>query len=158
LWDVQARTQRLLLQASFAPIRVAYSPDGKMLVTASGWNTSRGKGSVKVWDMTTEAPKVVCEVPQSFGVTFSPDSKLLATCSSRAVKIWNVPSGEPKATFDSLNSSVESAAFLADGKALVLGGRDRTIKLWEIGSGATSTVGVHLGTIFSLTFCPKDGL
>src|SRR5262249_11503188 len=92
------------------------------------------------------------------GVTFSPDSKLLATCSAGGVRIWNVPSGELKATFDSLNSSVESAAFLADGKALILGGRDRTIKLWEIGSGATSTVGVHLGTIFPLTFCPKAGL
>jgi WD40 repeat protein/serine/threonine protein kinase/tetratricopeptide (TPR) repeat protein len=158
LWDVATRQRRLTLQASFAPIGVAYSPDGKMLVTASGWSTSRGKGSVKVWDMTSEPPRVLCELSHSLGVTFSPDSKLLATCHFRDVKVWSVPSGELKATFDSLNSRVESAAFLADGKTLALGGADRAVKLWEFGNGSTRTVGVHLGTIFPVVFSPKAGL
>ena len=58
-WDVEARKLRLTLPAHSAPtIALAYSPDGKMLASGAGWNTSRGPGGVKVWDVTSEPPRM----------------------------------------------------------------------------------------------------
>ena len=105
LWDVGARKQRLTLQADSAPtVALAYSPDGKMLAAGAGWNTSRGPGGVKVWDVTSEPPRIVFQGGFSHCAAFSPDSKLLATCHGTGVKVWSVPSGELKATLVPGNS------------------------------------------------------
>ena len=69
-----------------------------------------------------------------------------------------MPSGEPKATFESPDSSVNSVAFSADGNTLVLGCHDRTVKLWEFATGATRTVGVHLGPVNAVAFFPQGDL
>src|SRR5262249_34419729 len=134
----------------------AYSPDGKMLVTGAGWNTSRGPGGVKVWDVTSEPPRIVFQAPNSGFAAFSPDSKRLATSSGSGVNVWSVPSGEPQATVESPGTN--SAAFSADGNALALGCHDRTVKLWDCASGATRTVGVHLGAVKAVAFLPQSDL
>ena len=76
----------------------------------------------------------------------------------RGVKVWSVPSGELKATFESPDSAVDSVAFSADGNTLVLGCHDRTVKLWEFATGATRTVGVHLGAVNAVAFFPQSDL
>ena len=60
--------------------------------------------------------------------------------------------------FDSPSSSVKSLAFSADGNTLVLGCHDRTVKLWEYATGATRTVGVHLGQVHDVAFLPQGHL
>ena len=166
LWDVEPRRRRLTLPAHSAPtIALAYSPDGKMLATGAGWSTSRGPGGVKVWDVTSEPPRIVFQAPDSLYAAFSPDSKLLATChygsakeGNPGTKVWSVPSGELKATFESPGSNVNSVAFSADGNTLVLGCLDRTVKLWEFASGATRTVGVHVGAVKAVAYFPQSDL
>jgi WD40 repeat protein len=69
-----------------------------------------------------------------------------------------VPSGELKATLKQPGSQVGAVAFSADGKALVLGGGDRTVKLWELATGATRTVGAHLGPVNAVAFFPNSQL
>jgi WD40 repeat protein/serine/threonine protein kinase/Flp pilus assembly protein TadD len=159
LWDVGARQRRLTLQAHFAPtVALDYSPDGKLLATGAGWNTSRGPGGVKVWDVTSEPPRIVSQVSPSIFVAFSPDGRLLATCHFQGVKVWSVPSGELKARLDSFKTRVESVAFSADGSTLAFGGGDRTVKLWDFGSGATRTVGAHLGSVDAVAVVPQGDL
>jgi WD40 repeat protein/serine/threonine protein kinase/Flp pilus assembly protein TadD len=158
LWDVRARKRRLTLAAHGAPtVALAYSPDGKMVATGAGWDTSRGPGGVKVWDVTLEAPGIVFQAPHGVFVTFSPDSKLLATCW-HGVKVWSVPSGVLKATSEPPGSPLESVAFSPDGHTLALGCSDRTVKLWDFASGTIRTIGVHLGAVNAAAFFPQGDL
>src|SRR5262249_26981045 len=155
LWDVAARKRLMILDHSALADALAYSPDGKML--AIGSPSSRSV-SVKVWDVTSQSPQKVFEAPPGGCAVFSADGKLLAACKGRDVKVWRMPSGEPDASFESPDSSVSSIAFAADGNTLVLGCHDRTVKLWAFATGATRTVGVHLGPVHAVAFFPQGDL
>src|SRR5581483_7467849 len=56
------------------------------------------------------------------------------------------------------SSGVESVAFSADGKTLVLGCHDRTVKLWDYSTRATRTVGIHLAAVNAVAFVPQSDL
>jgi WD40 repeat protein/serine/threonine protein kinase/tetratricopeptide (TPR) repeat protein len=158
-WDVSARKRRFKLPALSAPtLALAYSPDGKLLATGQGWKQPDMPGGVKVLDVTSEPPRLLFQGELVISAAFSPDSKLLATCKGAAVKIWSVPAVELKATFASLTSGVESVVFSADGKSIIFGCHDRTVRLWEFASGATRIVGVHLGGVQAVAIVPKSDL
>jgi WD40 repeat protein len=75
-------------------------------------------------------------------LAFSPDGKTLAV-ADRTVQRWDVarreridPIKDP--TYDTWSESIDCLAFRPDGKALAYGW-DRAIKIWDLGSGQTST-------------------
>src|SRR6266852_5992098 len=66
-------------------------------------------------------------------VAFSPDGKLLATASAdKTGKLWDVESGEVKATLSGHTDCVCAVAFSRDGKTLATGSFDQTAKLWDV--------------------------
>ncbi|MBV6341240.1 WD40 repeat domain-containing protein [Candidatus Magnetobacterium casense] len=67
-------------------------------------------------------------------VSFSPDGKILASCSyDETIKIWNIPSGDLLRTLK--GHEMCSISFSPDGKFLASGSCDSTIKIWEMPSG-----------------------
>jgi DNA-binding beta-propeller fold protein YncE len=104
--------------------KVAYSPDGKRLATASTDKTS------KVWDAETGKELLTFRGHSNFvfDLVFSSDSKRIATASAdNTVKIWDAENGQELLTLDCYAGDV---AFGPDGKhlAAICSG---TVKIWD---------------------------
>ena len=78
---------------SEAVLNVAFSPNGKLLASASGDTT------VRMWDLNTECPEATYEGHKGWVlyVTFSPDGKILASAGmDNNVLLWDVETGKQK--------------------------------------------------------------
>lgn len=118
---------------------VAFSPDDEILATASWdhsimlWNTSTGKKIGAIKDAHEEG---------IWSIAFACCGKVLATAGQDGlVKIWNIEKlpldgstekAAPILTLSRHQGTVHAVHFTADGKHLLTGGRDGTIRLWKL--------------------------
>jgi WD40 repeat protein len=163
LWDLSAGTE---IRSVTAPTdgtvfnKIAFSPDGALVAITSYdetdnvflWNTSSGV-------LTTLAG----HVDQGFGVSFSPNGKLLATASQDGTAIlWDVATGKALRTFQGHRGGVQDVAFSPDGQRLATASIDRTVMLWDVTTGnRLVTLYGHTdgdgytGQVWSVTFSPN---
>ncbi len=134
LWDVahRARTGKPLTSNALRnPIRLAFSPDSSMLAVGDR------SGSVVVWDFTQgESTVLRGHENEVWGLSFSPDSALLASAGSFDGKVilWDVAGeGNPiGAPLTAHQKGVSSVAFLGSREKLASGGWDGKIVIWQI--------------------------
>jgi len=68
-----------------------------------------------------------------------------------SVKLWHLPDGELKATFDRHKDHVWCVAFTPDSKKLASASRDGTVMVWDVNSAAPlKTLTGHVGSIWGL--------
>jgi WD40 repeat protein len=126
---------------------VAFSPDGKQVVSGSRDNT------VRLWEVESgrELRRLISHVGDVQSVAFSPDGKQVVSGSSdETVRLWEVESGKELKVLKVRQGTVWCVAFSPDGKRIASASQDGKIKLWEVESGLllyTLHGGLSLDTI-----------
>jgi WD40 repeat protein len=158
IWEAESGALKQKL-TGFADrvVALAFSADGKLLATGGGPATEDGE--VKIFDMTAGA-KQIMEIKATdpknnhsdtvFGVSFSPDGKLLASCGAdKFIKVFAVvpiPADPAKKTeeiaagkfiksFEGHTHHVLGVGWSPDGKLLASCGADNVIKIWDYEKG-----------------------
>ena len=136
---------------SSSVISVAFSPDGKTIVTGSL------DGTIKLWNLQGEVIESLKGHRNGVNsVAFSPDGDNIASVGNDGtVKLWNLQGKEIK-TLTGHTGSVNSVAFSPDGDTIASVGNDGTVKLWNLQGKEIKTLTGHRSTVYSIAFSP-DG-
>jgi WD40 repeat protein len=135
---------------------VAFSPDGRWLVTGS---YDRG---VRVWRTSdgTLARTLSGHQGTVWSVAVSPDGERVASGGEdRNVRLWRLADGAPLRTLTGHTLNVWSVAFSPDGRLLGSGSFDHTVRLWRVDTGALArTLTGHSEAVVGIAFDPVGGL
>jgi WD40 repeat protein len=153
---IDPHLERYLPLGRLAAGPVAFSPDGRRLVTAS-------LKSILVWDLATGRRLAVLPVPsgQVTRLAFAPDGKTLAAATeASSIMLWAVDNGRPMpASAEKISVKGERLALSPDGKLLVLGGEDGALTLWDIAAADPSAPGPPARRrVTSVAFSPDGRL
>jgi hypothetical protein len=149
LWDVPTWRPRATLRGHSDRVTFwAFSPDGKMLATAS-WDET-----VRLWEVATGKPRATWKsgIHTVTVLAFSPDGKILATGGGRPVqfgertpgliRLWHIPTGKEVRTFKADEWTVCWVTFSPDGKLLAVWAMLRWFTIWDM-SEITKSLSGH---------------
>jgi WD40 repeat protein/tRNA A-37 threonylcarbamoyl transferase component Bud32 len=154
-----ARPEFSLAADSLEALCVAFSPDGRWLATGGI------QGEVRVWDLQThQAEWTFSSRSLVHCLAFSPDGSQLASGGSSRIDLWDTktkPAAEgkprPLLSLQGHTGKILALAFSPDNPLLASASSDRTIKLWDLGSGdETQTLRGHEDGVTGVLFTP-DG-
>ena len=152
LWDAITSQQIAIMEHQLHWVwAVAFSPDSRLLATASGDKTAA------LWQVPTGQRWARLRHGGLVGaVAFSSDGGLLATASDdETSRLWEVGSGREVAVLRHVGP-VRALAFSPDGALLATAADDRTARLWEVPTGKQTAQLHHHGGVWTLGFSP-DG-
>ncbi len=143
LWDAVTGALRRRQNPGDTPLEaVAFSPDGER-IAAVGQDQK-----VRLWEAATGELLLKLDAPKGWGLglAFSPDGRTLVTAAEQdvqgfnagaavqghPVRVWEVATGLERARFEGHQGTAHAAAFSADGTAVLTGGADGCVFLWDL--------------------------
>jgi WD40 repeat protein len=133
LWDVRTRTKIAALEHDALVWSVAFSPDGRWLVS------THTDGAILIWNVV-ERQRVANLSEHSgavYAVAYSRDGERIAsTGEDSSIIIWNAATGHKEAVLIGHKSRANGVAFLPDGKQIISCGFQEPLILWDSAQGA----------------------
>ena len=154
-WRLCHRDRVTLLDHQDVVTSVAFSPDGKLLVSTAA------NGTVKLRDPATghELASLGRFAESVSTAAFSPDSKNLAILDvGGRITLWDVAKKEKRATAPGQDRLVTCMAFSVDGTTLAIGGQTDAVTLWNTTTGKSTTLQGSHGWVNAVAYSPDGKL
>jgi WD40 repeat protein len=137
---------------------ISYSRDGAYFVAASGIPGLYGVATICKASDGTIVKQLKGHRDAVYDARFSPNGKLLATCSyDRQILLWQIASGMQIRALSGHNGAVFELAFSPDGSILASASADATAKIWSVKTGERlDTLGQPESDQYAVAFSP-DG-
>lgn len=115
---------------------VAYCREPEQILTGSR------DGSIRRWNRVDAKVLLRWFPHESYAgkIRVSPDGERALSYGARLLAESILATGEPRLKWERHSGSVNSVAFMPDGKHVVSGSSDGTLRVWDIASGATARV------------------
>jgi WD40 repeat protein/predicted Ser/Thr protein kinase len=156
IWDAATgRVQATLANPTGGAFRsVAFSPDGRALVTGSQ------DGTARVWDLGTGRVRLTLKGQSGTVscVAFSPNGRALATAhNDGTVKLWGPDRGKERGTLEGHGRGFLFVVFSPDSRLLATASFDKTARLWDAETcKELAVLRGHTGWVTAAAFSP-DG-
>jgi WD40 repeat protein len=163
LWHVGALDLIDILHKHNGVVRcAAFTPDGRMLATGGD------DRKILFWDLMQRQVAIALSLDDTaaHSLVLSRDGETLVTGSYRKIKVWrtlpqtgvtSLKDAQPLHTLMGHSHIVRSLAMSADGKMLVSGSWDQTIKVWHLETGELiHTLKGHRDRVYAIALSP-DG-
>lgn len=126
LWDVGAkRTHKSFKGHQKAINSLCFSLDGRLIISGSK------DGSIRIWEVADGTSRIL-NYDHGISVSISPNGRLVAASSSRGIiRIWDVVTTRLLEELEKHGDHVH-VAFTPDGKGLVTGSTEKTLKYWDV--------------------------
>jgi WD40 repeat protein len=154
VWNAETGAEILTIKERIRPITsVAFSPDGKRIVTGSGSGTPAAarvvgapppSGELQLWDAVTGQDIRTIKDPTRivYDVAFSADGKFIVSVSRNGsayelgeVHIWDAETGQQVFTPERRTTSTTCGTFSPHGKRIASGSPDGTVRVWDFQTG-----------------------
>jgi WD40 repeat protein len=165
LWDVASGGWLRSMHTSdvkSAPEWLAFSPDGKLLVTTDLRNQrgEKASGGLDVWNAATGAHvrELLTPGERTRRLTISPDSRWVAASTGKRVHVWSLETGQEVMPDNNGHDDELSRVAVTSTGLIATAGHDHTVRLWDRATGQQRLTLSHGGCVWGLAISPDETL